>query len=156
MNTIAQTLKTLTLSLTLVYGVNSVSFAADATRGGKIVSTSQLMEILRDGGLPEGTQKGLSTEGNACELTISTKVGQEMLSMQSSVDEWDQRLIFNDSAVDDAYEVSELKSSTSIFQDLSDSTEEVTISKTSSDEVSVMFEQKGAGEDDRKLTCIFK
>lgn len=155
MKTLAQTLKTLTVSLTLVYGVNSVSFAAEASPADKFLNKSQLMELLREGGLPEGTQQGVSTEGNACDFTISTKEGSERVSLKSSVDEYSQQLIFEDDLSDILFRVRETSNGLSINQDFSDSYQDVKIEKVSSREIQVTFHEYIAG-DERTLTCIFK
>lgn len=155
MKTLAQTLKTLTVSLTLVYGVNSVSFAADASAEDKQLNKSQLMQLLREGGLPEGTQQGVSTEGNACELAINTKAGEEKLSMKSSADEYAQALIFEDYVSDILFNVSETEKGLTIKQDFSDSYQDVKIEKNSRDSVQLTFVEYIAGEV-RTLSCIFK
>jgi len=153
--TLAQTLKTLTVSLTLVYGVNSVSFAADGSPADKYLNKSQLMELLREGGLPEGTQLGVSTEGNACDLTISTKAGAERVALKSSVDSYPQELIFEEDLSDILFRVRESSNGLSINQDFSDSYQDVKIEKVSSREVRATFHEYIAG-DERTLTCIFK
>ena len=154
MKSVTQTLKTLTLGLTLVYGVSSVAFAADASPADKLMDKTQLMELLREGGLPEGTQKGLSTEGKACELTIGTKAGEEKLSLKAS-DEDAQQLIFEDYVSDILFSVRETGNGISINQDFSDSSQDVKIEKKSADSVDVTFTES-IGYDVRTLTCTFK
>lgn len=154
MKSFTQALKTLTVILTLVYSVNSVSFAADASLGDKYLDKVQLMQLLREGGLPEGTQQGVSTEGNACELTINTKAGEEKLSMKSSADEYAQQLIFEEYVSDIQFRVRKTGNGIAINQDFSDSYQDVNISKTSKDKVQVTFNEYIAG-DERSLTCNF-
>lgn len=155
MKTLTQALKTFTVSLTLVYGVNSVSFAAEASPADKLLNKSQLMELLREGGLPEGTQQGVSSEGNACELVINTKAGEEKLSLKSTADEYAQALIFEEYVSDILFRVRETGNGISINQDFSDSTQDVKIAKSSKDSVEFTFTENIAG-DERTLTCSFK
>lgn len=113
------------------------------------------MQLLRDGGLPEGTQQGVSTEGNACELAINTKAGEEKLSLKSSADEYAQQLIFEDYVSDILFNVSETEKGITIKQDFSDSYQDVKIEKNSRDSVQLTFVEYIAG-DVRTLSCIFK
>ncbi|MES2802939.1 MAG: hypothetical protein V4654_10630 [Bdellovibrionota bacterium] len=155
MKSISQGLKTFAVGLTLVYGVNSVSFAAEILPGDKFLNKAQLMELLSKGGLHEGTQLGVSTEGNACELTISTKEGTERVSLKSSADAYSQELIFEEDLSDILFRVRETANGLSINQDFSDSYQDVKIEKISSREVRATFHEYIAG-DERTLTCSFK
>ena len=162
MKMLSLTLKTLTVSLTLVCGVNSVSFAADASEASKKLNKAQLMELLREGGLPEGTQQGVSTNGDACDLTINTKAGEEKLSMKSAADEDAQRLllteadyVFYSDIKDILFDVTQSKNGIKIVQDFDDSSQTVKIEKKSRDSVDVTLTEDIAG-DERTLTCIFK
>lgn len=157
MKSVTQTLKTLTLSLALIAGVNSVSFAANAAEETKMNKT-ELMAFLKDGGLPEGTQKGQTAEGAACELTINTKAGEEKLSMKltSEADQDAQRLILDDAELDYIpFIVADIQGGVSITQDFGDSSEKVQISKASRDEVTFTMTET-IGYDVRKLSCSFK
>lgn len=159
---LSQTLKTLTVSLTLVYGVNSVSFAADASPSDKLLDKAQLMQLLRKGGLLEGTQQGVSTKGDACDLTVNTKAGEEKLSMKSSAEEEAQRLllteadyIFYSDIKDIPFRTRESDTEISIVQDFDDSSQTVKIEKKSRDAFNVTLTEYIAG-DERTLKCIFK
>lgn len=152
MKTLSLALKTITVGLTLV---SSVSFAADASAGEKFVDKTELMQILREGGLPEGTQKGLTLDGKNCELTISTVKGQEKVSMISEGDEYAQELIFADDLSDIKFRIRETANGISINQDFSDSYQDVKIEKVSRSEAQATFKEYIAG-DERTLTCSFK
>ncbi|MCM2354447.1 MAG: hypothetical protein NDI63_12595 [Pseudobdellovibrio sp.] len=151
MKTLSLALKTITVGLTLV---SSVSFAAEASRE-KFVDKAELMAILREGGIPEGTQKGLTLDGKNCELTISTVKGQEKVSMISEGDEYAQELIFADDLSDIKFRIRETANGISINQDFDDSYQDVKIEKVSRSEAQATFREYIAG-DERTLTCSFK
>lgn len=155
MKSFNQALKTLTVSLTLVYGVSSVSFAADASPSDKLMAKAELMQLLREGGLPEGITSGKSAAGDDCKLTINTKAGEEKVALQSTADETEQQLIFENYVSDIPFLTRESKKGLTIIQDFGDSSETVTIDATAGDSVSVSFTEYIAG-DERSLTCIFK
>lgn len=151
MKTLSLALKTITVGLTLV---SSVSFAAEASRE-KSVDKTELMAILHEGGIPEGTQKGLTLDGKNCELTISTVKGQEKVSMISEGDEYAQELIFADDLSDIKFRIRETANGISINQDFDDSYQDVKIEKVSRSEAQATFREYIAG-DERTLTCSFK
>lgn len=155
MKTSAQTLKSFTLSLTLFLAANVVSFEAQAFLTHKMLKKSQLMQLLSDRGLPEGTQQGVSTEGDACELVINIHAGEETVSMKSAADETVQQFVFQEDVSDIHFQVREAANKISIKQDFFDSYQEVKITKTSSRELSMTFIEYIAG-DTRTLTCTFK
>ena len=152
MKTLTLALKTITVGLTLV---GSVSFAAEASRSEKFVNKTELMKILKDGGIPEGTQKGLTSDGKTCELTISTEAGKEKVSMKSAADEDAQQLIFAEDLSDILFRVRDSSNGLSINQDFSDSYQDVKIEKVSKTEARATFHEYIAG-DERILTCTFR
>lgn len=152
MKTLSLALKTITVGLTLV---SSVSFAADASPAEKFVDKAELMQILREGGLPEGTQKGLTLDGKNCELTISTEAGKEKVSLKSEADEYAQELIFAEDVNDIKFRIRETANGISINQDFDDSYQDVKIEKVSRSEAQATFREYIAG-DERTLTCSFK
>lgn len=149
MKTLTLALKTITVGLTLI---SSVSFASPAE---KFVNKTELMKILREGDIPEGTQKGLTLDGKNCDLTISTAAGNEKVSMKSEGDEYAQELIFADDLSDILFRIRETTNGLSINQDFSDSYQDVKIEKISKSEDKATFTEYIAG-DKRTLTCIFK
>ena len=151
MKTLTLALKTITVGLTLV---SSVSFASDAASD-KFVDKAELMQILREGGLPEGTQNGLTLDGKKCALTISTESEKEKVAMQSESDEYAQELIFAEYVNDIKFRISETANGISIKQDFDDSYQIVKIEKVSRDEARATFTEYIAG-DERTLTCSFK
>lgn len=152
MKTLSIALKTITVGITLV---STVSFAQAQSSAEKYVNKASLMKILKDGGIPEGTQNGLTSDGKKCELTISTAEGAEEVSLKSESDEYAQQLIFDDELADILFRVREKDSTLSINQDFSDSYQDVKIEKVSRAEVKVTFHEYIAG-DERELTCSFK
>lgn len=152
MKTLTLALKTITVGLTLV---SSVSFAAGASPTEKFVNKTELMKILKDGGIPQGTQKGLTLDGKTCELTINTEAGKEKVSMKSEADEYAQELIFAEDLSDILFRIRETDNGISINQDFSDSYQDVKIEKVSKTEAQATFKEYIAG-DERTLTCTFK
>lgn len=152
MKTLSLAFKTITVGLTLV---SSVSFAAEASQAEKFVDKAELMKILSEGGIPEGTQTGLTLDGKKCELTISTEAGKEKVSMKSEADEYAQELIFADDLKDILFRIRETSNGISINQDFDDSYQDVKIEKVSKTEAQATFKEYIAG-DERTLTCSFK
>lgn len=152
MKTLSLALKTITVGLTLV---SSVSVAAEASATEKFVDKAELMKILSDGGIPEGTQKGLTLDGKNCELTISTTAGAEKVSMKSEADQYAQELLFLDDLSNIKFRIRETANGISINQDFDDSYQDVKIEKVSKSEAQVTFKEYIAG-DERILTCLFK
>ncbi len=154
MKSVTQTLKTLTLGLTLVYSIGSVAFAAGASPAEKILDKAQLMEFLRDGGIPDGTSQGKTLEGKSCALTIITKAGEEKISLASEGED-EQRFLLNESELDASYikfKIRETKTGVGINQDLDDSYQDMEISKVSGDEVRFTFTESAGGL--RSSTCV--
>lgn len=163
MKSLTHALKTLTVSLTLVCTTNSVSFAAEvSSTKTKELNKTQLMQLLRESGLPEGTQQGVSTTGDACELIISTETGKEKLSMKSAADQDSQRLLLTEadyvfySDIEDVlFDVTETKNGMKIVQDFEDSSQTVILENKRAGSTEVTLIEYIAG-DERKLTCNFK
>lgn len=151
MKTLTIALKTITVGLTLV---GSISFAAAQGFEEKFVNKSELMNILRAGGAPEGTQSGLTSDGKKCELTISTEAGKEKISLKSEADEYAQRLLFDEELSDILFRVRQAEGSISINQDLMDSFQDVKLEKVSDKEARATFTENIAG-DERVLSCTF-
>lgn len=151
MKTLALALKTITVGLTLV---SSVSFAATAITTEKFVNKTELMELLKNSEIPEGTQNGLTSDGKKCELTISTEVGKEKVSMISEDDDYEQGLLFTEDLKDILFRIRETGNSISINQDFMDSFQDVKIERISTTEAKMTFHEYIAG-DERILTCTF-
>lgn len=152
MKTLTQTLKTITLGLTVI---SAVSYAHAQAKTEKYVAKAELMRILKSSGLKDGAQQGLTADGKKCDLNINTEAGLEDISLQTEADEYAQRLIFDDELSDILFRVRLNNNSIAINQDFSDSFQDVQLNKISESELNATFTENIAG-DERTSTCVFK
>lgn len=144
-------MKTLILSLVFLLTTTTTAFAAESKE--VMLTKAQLIRIL-SAGLPQGAQQGVSSEGDACTLTANYEKGKEQLSMQSTADIYDQRLLFDKEFESILFKVIGSDNSLQINQDFDDSYQDVKIEKLSSS-VRMTFTEY-IGGDTRILTCTFK
>lgn len=104
--------------------------------------------------LAEGTYQGVSDAGNDCQLVFSQKPGAEVLSMKSTINEYDIRLLF-DEEYSDLFSSSYKQNSISILQDFADSSAEVNLERLDGQKIQAVFSEDIAG-DLQSLTCVFQ